>query len=67
MRTPKGWAPESEWGRAPCDRRGAEPQNPIGAALRTTADGLGPTIRLGQGPVRPPKGWAPESERGKAP
>ena len=34
---------------------------------RATAEGLGPRIRVGQGPVRPPRGWAPESEWGRAP
>ena len=61
MRPPRGWAPEAEWGRAPCDRRGAGPQKPSGAGPRATAVGLGPRSRVGQGPVRPPRGWAPEA------
>ena len=36
------WAPEAEWGRAPCDRLGAGPQKPSGAGPRATAEGLGP-------------------------
>ena len=42
VRPPRGWAPEAEWGRAPCDRRGAGPQKPSGARPCATAVGLGP-------------------------
>ena len=59
--------PRSRGGRAPCDRRGAEPQKPSGAGPRATAKGPGPRSRVGQGSVRPPGGWAPEAEWGRAP
>ena len=42
VRPPWGWAPEAEWGKALCDRRGAGPQKPSGAGPRATAEGLGP-------------------------
>ena len=67
VRSPRGWAPEAEWGRAPCDRRGAGPQKPSGAGPRANANGLGPRSRVGQGPVRPPWGWVPEAKWGRAP
>ena len=62
VRSPRGWAPEAEWGRAPCDHRGAGPQKPSGAGPRAITEGLGPRSRVGQGPVRPPRGWAPGAE-----
>ena len=67
VRPPRGWAPEAEWGRAPCDRRGAGPQKPRGAGPRAITEGLGPRSRVGQGPVRTPWGWGPEAEWGRAP
>ena len=62
VRPPRGWAPEADWGKAPCDRRGVGPRNPSGAGPCATAEGLGPKSRLGHGPVRPPRGWAPQSD-----
>ena len=56
VRLPWGWAPDSEWGRVPCERPEDEPQTPSGAGPRATAEGLGHRRRLGQGPVRLPKG-----------
>ena len=62
VRLPRGWAPKSDWGRAPCNRPGARPQSPSGAGPGETAEGLGPRIRVGQGPVRPLRGWAPVTD-----
>ena len=67
MRPPRGRAPDAEWARAPCDRCWAGPQKPSGAGPRATAAGLGPTRRVGQGPVRPLWGWASEADWGRAP
>ena len=66
VRPPRGWARESELGRAPCDLCGAGPQTLSGAGLRDTAEGLGPRRRVWQGPVRPPRGCAPETQWGRA-
>ena len=66
MRLPRGWAPKTDWGKAPCDRRGAGTRNPLGARPRATAEGLGPRIRVGQAPVRPLRGWATKGDWGRA-
>ena len=83
VQAPCNWAPEANGaraleavgdralgavgGRVLCNRRGAEPQKPLGAGPRAIAVGLSPRSRWGHGPVQSPWRWAPEAVEESAP
>ena len=67
MQLRRRWAPEAEWGRAPCDRRGAGPEKRSGAGPRATAEGLGPQKPSGARPRATAEGPGPRSRVGSAP